>query len=399
MNKHGIRPLEERVIALKCFPQPTTKHKLREFLGLVYFYHRFVPGCANILQPLNAMLSTAVGGEHKTLPWTQTHTEGFTQIKEALARALMLYHPKPDAPTCIMADASDKAVGAVLQQRFEEDWFPISYFSRKLMPAETRYSAFDRELLAIYLAIRHFRHFVEGRQFQVLTDHKPLAYALSSDSAGYTPRQVRHLDYISQFTSDIRHVKCVHNATADALSRIEVCSLGDKPEGIDFTEMALAQGNDPDTLRLLNGTNTSSSLVLQPIPLENKDLTILCDVSTGVPCLVVPVACRQQVFNALHSVSHPGIRATQRLVTTHFVWPGINSDVRHWTRACLQCQRSKVHRHTVTPLATFATPDAHFSAVHLDLVGPLPPSKGYSYLLTVIDRFTRWLNYCGTSFY
>ncbi|KAL5480002.1 hypothetical protein EMCRGX_G023615 [Ephydatia muelleri] len=128
----------------------------------------------------------------------------------------MLYHPKPDAPTCIMADASDKAVGAVLQQRSEEDWFPISYFSRKLTPAETRYSAFDRKLLAIYLAIRHFRHFVEGRQFHVLTDHKPLAYALSSDSAGYTPRQVHHLDYISQFTSDIRHVKGVHNAAADA---------------------------------------------------------------------------------------------------------------------------------------------------------------------------------------
>lgn len=185
-------------------------------------------------------------------------------------------------------------------------------------------------------------------------------------------------------------MKGVHNAAADALSRIEVCSLGDKSEGIDFTEMALAQGSDPDTLRLLNGTYTSSSLVLQPIPLENKDLTILCDVSTGIPRPVVPVACRQQVFSALISMSHPGIRTTQRLVTTRFVWPGINSDVRHWTRACLQCQRSKVHCHTVTPLATFATPDARFSAVHLDLVGPLPPSKGHSYLLTVIDRFTRW---------
>ena len=173
---------------------------------------------------------------------------------------------------------------------------------------------------------------MEGQKFHVLTDHKPLANALSSDSAGYTPRQVRHLDYISQFTSDIPHVKGVHNAAADALSRIEVCSLGDKPEGIDFTEMAPAQGSDPDTLRPLNGTNTSSSLVLQPIPLENKVLTILCNVSTGVPRPVVPVACRQQVFNALHSMSHPGIRAS---LVTHFVWPGINSDVRHWTRACL----------------------------------------------------------------
>ena len=61
-----------------------------------------------------------------------------------------------------------------------------------------------------------------------------------------------------------------------------------------------------------------------------------------------------------------------------------------WTKSCLQCQRSKVQRHTVTPLSTFATPDARFDQVHIDIVGPLPPSRGYSYLLTCSDRFTRW---------
>ena len=83
-----------------------------------------------------------------------------------------------------MADASDKAVGAVLQQRIENQWFPIAYFSRKLKPSETRYSTFDRELLAVYLVIKHFRHFVEGREFFVLTDHKPLTYALTITPRG-----------------------------------------------------------------------------------------------------------------------------------------------------------------------------------------------------------------------
>ena len=68
----------------------------------------------------------------------------------------------------------------------------------------------------------------------------------------------------------------------------------------------------------------------------------------------------------------------------------MNSDVRNWARTCVQCQRSKVHRHTTTPLGTFATPDARFDHVHIDIVGPLPHSDGYSYLLTCIDRFTRW---------
>ena len=99
---------------------------------------------------------------------------------------------------------------------------------------------------------------------------------------------------------------------------------------------------------------------------------------------------RRAVFEALHSMAHPGIRATQRLITARFVWPGMNTDLRAWTRACLSCQRSKVQRHTWTPLPTFALPDARFSAIHLDLVGPLPCIKGFSYLLTVIDRFTRW---------
>ncbi len=89
-------------------------------------------------------------------------------------------------------------------------------------------------------------------------------------------------------------------------------------------------------------------------------------------------------------MSHPGIRATQHLVTSHFVWPSINADVRRWARSCLHCQRAKVHKHTATPLATLATPDARFDHVHIDLVGPLPPSNGYTYLLTCVDLFTRW---------
>ena len=67
----------------------------------------------------------------------------------------------------------------------------------------------------------------------------------------------------------------------------------------------------------------------------------------------------------------------------------MNSDVRKWTRSCVQCQRAKVQQHTVSPHSTFATPDALFNYIHIDIVGPLPPSNGYSYILTYIDRFTR----------
>ncbi len=86
-----------------------------------------------------------------------------------------------------MTDASDSAVGAVLQQLIHGQWQPLAFFSKSLKPAETRYSAFDRELLAVYLAVKHFRHFVESRQFFVLTDHKPLTFAMSSKPDRYSP--------------------------------------------------------------------------------------------------------------------------------------------------------------------------------------------------------------------
>ena len=81
--------------------------------------------------------------------WTTEALQAFYLIKDMLAEATLLAHPKPDAPLCVMTDASNVAVGLVLQQ-FNNVWQTLSYFSRKLKPAETKYSTFDRELLAIY---------------------------------------------------------------------------------------------------------------------------------------------------------------------------------------------------------------------------------------------------------
>ena len=135
---------------------------------------------------------------------------------------------------------------------------------------------------------------------------------------------------------------------------------------------------------------TTNSLELRDISLPGSANLLTCDTSTGTLRPVVPAQFRRSVFDHLHSLSHPGIRATQHLVTTRYVWPGINKDVRRWAKTCVRCQQSKIHRHIATPVSTFATPDARFDMVHIDIVGPLPPSHGFSYILTCVDRFTRW---------
>ena len=140
VSSKGIRPLEEKVQAVHDFPTPSTQRQLREFLGMINFYHRFIPNCAQIVQPLNSLLTPS----RKDLNWSTQATEAFTSIKKALADATLLAHPHTETPLSIMTDASNIAAGAVLQKLVDNSWQPISYFSRKFSPAETRYSTFDR---------------------------------------------------------------------------------------------------------------------------------------------------------------------------------------------------------------------------------------------------------------
>ena len=143
--------------------------------------------------------------------------------KAALARATLLYHPDPDAQTALTVDASNTAVGAELSQLQGSVCVPLAFFSKKLLPPQTKYSAFDRELLAMYLATKYFRHYLEGKPFTLYTDHKPLTFALGSDS-DRLPRQMRHLSFVAEFTTDIRHIKGPDNMVADLVRVAPDCN-------------------------------------------------------------------------------------------------------------------------------------------------------------------------------
>ncbi|GFX59543.1 uncharacterized protein K02A2.6 [Trichonephila clavipes] len=126
-------------------------------------------------------------------------------------------------------------------------------------------------------------------------------------------------------------------------------------------------------------------------------ITLTCDVSTNVFRPFIPKDYRKIVFQHLHGLSHPGIAASTKLATQRFVWPNIRRDIKTWVNSCHPCQRSKIYRHTKAPIGTFALPDARFSQIHVDFIGPFPPSNGQSYCLTVVDRFTRWMEVIPTA--
>ena len=162
----------------------------------------------------------------------------------------MLAHPQPNALISLTTDASDVAIGAVLQQRINDMWVPLVFISKKLRSPETKYSAFDRELLALYLATRHFRYFLEGRSFVAFTDHKPLTFAIGKSQEPWT----------TEFTTDVRHVSGKENVVADTLSR---ASIFDVHLGLDYVAMAAAQKLDPE---VQSYRTASTNFKLQEIP-------------------------------------------------------------------------------------------------------------------------------------
>nr|VZH98177.1 unnamed protein product [Spirometra erinaceieuropaei] len=319
VDAQGLCPLSSKVEAIRDFPPPTSKRQLQRFLGMVNFYRRFLPNCTDLMLPRTNLLS----GPKGPLELRGHALTAFERIKTSLADATLLTHPAPEAPLSLMA-----------------------FFSKKLSPAETRYSTFGRELLVIYLAVKHFRHFLEGRDFTISTDHKPLIFAIRSHSDKYNPREISHLDYISQFTIDIRHNDGPKNAVADMLSRPSLSAFH-LSHGIDLGAMAAEQRHVG-----CPGDESVDSLQLVDVPMTTGTGTIFYDVSTPFHRPSVPATMRRAVSQTLRGLSHPGIRASQKLLAE--------------------------------------SPDARFNHVHLDVVGPLPPFNGYTHLLTCVDRYTRW---------
>lgn len=382
ISARGAIPLPAKVQAVVDFPRPASVKALQEFLGMVNFYNRFLPHAAHLLQPLYSALRK--GKANDPIEWSPQRAQAFQQAKDALASAALLVHPIATAQVALTTDASDIAVGAVVEQLVENVWQPLAFFSRKLRDNECKYSVFDRELLALYLATRHFRFLLEGRPFTAFVDHKPLTFAMSKVTEPWSARQQRHLAAISEFTTDLQHVAGKCNPVADCLSRAIICPVH---LGVDFSEMAADQSKDPD-IRNLRAAGTA--LKLEEVIMRVGGPALLCDVSTGRTRPVVPLDWRRRIFDSIHSLSHPGVRASVKLVGAKFVWPGLRKDVRRWAAACVACQRAKVHPHTRANLEPFPIPARRFDHVHVDLVGPLPPSQGFTHLITMVDRTTRW---------
>ena len=189
-----------------------------------------------------ADLHSRLSGKPKQLKWGSEQQASFQLVKNSLIAATELAYPLPGDTLTLTTDASDKAIDAVLQTVHNDLPRPIEFYSGSLHVSERNYSTFDRELLAVHQAIRHFRHMLEGTPFITQTDHRPLVTALTKSTDAWSARQQRHLSAIAESGGTLTYLPVSHNPVADALSHI----ILEVHPGINYNQLAQEQRLDPE---------------------------------------------------------------------------------------------------------------------------------------------------------
>ncbi|GBM96322.1 Transposon Ty3-I Gag-Pol polyprotein [Araneus ventricosus] len=276
VSGEGLSPPPDRVEVFK-FPRSNTIAQLLRFLGMYNFYRRLFPKGFHILVLLIKFLEGRANKKKSSRPsknpespleWTEEAEISFTAAKTALADATILKHPIPGVTLSVWTDASNVAIGNTLMQLSNGNWEPIALLFLKLPKSQQNWSTYDRELLAIYTSMKILRHMLEGREFIIYSDQKPtLIFAFKQKPERCSPRKLRHLDYISQFSADSRCVVGRDNKVADALSRVEIDTIT-KPPTLDYKKFAQTQLNDTEFLSFFE-PDSSIKLVKQYFLLED----------------------------------------------------------------------------------------------------------------------------------
>jgi hypothetical protein len=202
------------VHALQRWPTPTNRAELRTLLGTFGYWRPYIRHYAHIVAPLNALTS-----EKTAWSWSAEHDAAVIALKNALLTSPVLIRPDQNKQFLVATDASNFATGASLEQNDDAgERRPVAFFSHSLNPAERNYETYERELLAIVLALRTWWHYLQGSAFTVecYTDHRPLVSFMLHQERG---RLVRWQQFLTSFNLRVHHVAGKANCFADGLSR------------------------------------------------------------------------------------------------------------------------------------------------------------------------------------
>ncbi|GJP50048.1 hypothetical protein CLOM_g9197, partial [Closterium sp. NIES-68] len=354
VSAQGVHVDPKKVEAVRTWKTPENVKELQQFLGFANYYNRFVPQYAKLAAPLTNLLK-----KNTPYKWETKHQEAVEQLKQALTSAPVLILPDPERDYVIEADASDQAVGAVLMQDQGNGLQPIAYLSKKLHGAELNYPIHDKEALAIIIAFKAWRCYLEGRRTTVYTDHCSLKYLKTQPNL--SRRQVRWIDFLETHF----HYDIVYKPGHKNKSRRSQPACTQKRHLLQWdSDIAYRKG---------------STKIWVP----------------NYPPL------RQLLLEEYHDVlyaGHFGSNKTLTGIAKHYYWPHMADDVQKFVTSCDTCQRMKSSKQKKAGLLQpLPVPEQPWQVVSLDFIIGLPPtSSGHDAILVVIDKFSKMGHFIPT---
>jgi hypothetical protein len=415
VSKDGIKKQPEKVRAIRDFPTPTSVKEIYRFHGMCVWYASFIQDFATIAEPLYRLLRKNV--EFK---WGKEQQESFDKLKEAMEKDVMLQGIDYSKPIYVKSDASVIGISAILCQDFLEKEKVIFYASKLLNRAEKNLLTCEQECLAIVWSLNKFRELIYGQPIIVITDNSTITYLDSM--RGKSRKLTRWALLIDEFEVKIHHRPGKQNVVPDALSRAPVAPLPNEPNYIDsgkdimylpivfslFTSFSIKklkkeQETDEETKLITSKLHSSQEhsenyKIMEGIlyrVLKRKQGESPAKRNVSVP--FIPKSLRREILHLFHDTpeaGHFGVKKTKRAIRNRVYWPNMMKEIQEYVQSCETCQKCKNERKLPAGLlGTTSPPTAIFETLHIDFIGPLPPSAGgrrNKFVLVVLDELSKW---------
>jgi len=319
----GVTMDPAKVEAAVAWPTPTTVRALRGFLGLTGYYRKFVRNYGIVAQPLTKLL------KKEAFLWSQEADAAFHALKQALTRGPALQLPDFDQSFVVNCDASGSGFGAVLHQ----DSGPIAFYSRPVAPQHAKLAAYERELIGLVKAVKHWRPYLWARPFVVRTDHYSLKYLL--DQRLSTIPQHTWVSKLFGYDFTVEYNPGKNNTVADALSRrdedaVVTCAVS-SPTFLLFDEFRREAEQLPEVITAKQQIEQGEASAAWTI----VDGLVLHDGRIFVP---MSSALWPQLLATAHGAGHEGIQKTLHRLRSSFYNPHAMRLVRGYIKGCSVCQ-------------------------------------------------------------
>ncbi|CAM8895837.1 unnamed protein product [Rhodiola kirilowii] len=408
ISKEGISVDPVKVEAILNWKTPKIVFEIRSFLGLAGYYRRFIENFARLANPLTRLTRKGVKFE-----WDEACEKAFKELKIKLTTAPVLVIPSSEEKYIVYCDASLNGLGCVLMQQGRV----VAYGSRQLKPHELNYPTHDLELTAIVFALKIWRCYLYGVEFEVYSDHKSLKHLFTQKDLNL--RQRRWMEYLEDYQFSLHYHPGKANVVVDALSRKTsahlACIMLDRwrfEETIESYDLHSVEGSDPIRMHSII---VEPALILRIIEEQTKDLeleNIRVRISNGENIegwtihegrglryqnrLVVPAneALKEDLLREAHRSKYTMHRVSTKMyqdLRRHFWWKRMKKDIAVYFSKCLTCQKVKVeHQRPGGLLQSLEVAEWKWDHITMDFVTGLPrTSAGYNTIWVIVDRFTK----------